>query len=112
MTNVIDVTNEATEVETLYLEALAKIDELEAKVKAQAVEAGQRTKKATADLKDQVAERDAKVEQLEGIVIKQEALVASQQQAIVELQEKCEAAYESHNEMVRKLDAVSLILGK
>lgn len=107
-----EVTQEMTPTEVELLAALERIDELEAKLKAQASEAGNRTKKAVQDYKDQLAEKTAEVEQLKTIVAKQEALAEHQQQAIVELTQKAEDAYEAHNEMVRKLDAIMLIMGK
>lgn len=106
------LTEENANLENQVCELLEKVEELESKLKSQASEAGQRTKRATAEFKDMVAERDARIEQLTVTLHKQEDLVNLQQTSILELQEKCEAAYESHNDMVRKLDAISLILGK
>lgn len=110
--NQLEVTQEMTPTEVELLAALEKIEELEAKLKSQASEAGARTKKATQEYKDLVAEKEERIQQLESVIQKQEALVEHQQQAIVELTQKAEDAYAAHNDMVRKLDAVNLILGK
>ena len=96
------LTEENTNLENQVCELLEKVEELESKLKSQASEAGQRTKRATAEYKDMLAERDARIEQLTVTLHKQEDLVNLQQTSILELQEKCESAYESHNDMVRK----------
>lgn len=103
---------EEQDTETLYLEALQRIEELEAKLKSQAGKQGARVKEATQEYKDQLQEKDTTIANLNAIISKQEDLIASQQNAVMELTEKCEAAYESHNELARKMDAVQLILGK
>lgn len=103
---------EEKDTETLYLEALQRIEELEAKLKSQAGKQGARVKEATQEYKDQLQEKDTTIANLTATINKQEDLVAAQQNAIMELTEKCEAAYEAHNEMSRKMDAVQLILGK
>lgn len=106
------VVEERQEAEAQALELLAKVEELEAKLKSQAGKQGARVKEATQEYKEQLQEKDNNIDRLTKVIEKQEELIQSQQNAILELTERCESAYEVHNELVRKLDAVQLILGK